>query len=251
VRNKEGEIEFFFASQLDVSERIEAQEAIARQKAEVEREVEARTADLKAALDDKTLLLHEVDHRVKNNLTMIGSLLRLQARGISDATILARLDSMLERVDALASVHRRLYQSNDVTRFDAGGVAINLANDVVASSGRSEIDVEADVVPLDISSTYASALGLVLNEIVTNAVKHGFADGRAGTLRVVATREGERGVISIADDGPGFDPTLASDEGLGRVLITRLSRQIGATVDWTSAEPGARVTISFVMEPGA
>jgi PAS domain S-box-containing protein len=251
VRNKEGEIEFFFASQLDVSDRVEAQEAIARQKAEVEREVEARTADLKAALDDKTLLLHEVDHRVKNNLTMIGSLLRLQARGISDESILARLDAMLERVDALASVHRRLYQSDDVTRFDAGGFAVNLANDVVASSGRSEIDVKADVVALDISSTNASALGLVLNEIVTNAVKHGFADGRAGTLRVVAAREGDRGVISIADDGPGFDPAATSDEGLGRVLITRLSRQIGATVDWSSAEPGARVTISFAMEPGA
>lgn len=251
VRNKDGEIEFFFASQLDVTDRIEAQEAIARQKAEVEREVEARTADLKSALDDKTLLLHEVDHRVKNNLTMIGSLLRLQARGISDPSILARLDSMLERVDALAGVHRRLYQSEDVTRFDAGAFAVNLANDVVASSGRSEIVVEADVVPLDISSTNASALGLVLNEIVTNAVKHGFADGRAGTLTVHARCEGKRGIIGIADDGPGFDPASVSDDGLGRVLIRRLSRQIGADVAWSSAEPGARVTIAFPVEPDA
>ncbi len=136
VRNSDGEIEFFFASQMDVSDRIEAQERMARQKAEVERQVEERTADLKTALDDKTLLLHEVDHRVKNNLTMIGSLLRLQARGIADPDILARLNAMLERVDALASVHRRLYQSDDVTRFDAGAFAVNLANDVVASSGR-------------------------------------------------------------------------------------------------------------------
>ena len=251
VRNKDGEIEFFFASQLDVTDRIEAQERITRQKAEVEHEVEARTADLKAALDDKTLLLHEVDHRVKNNLTMIGSLLRLQARGISDPSILARLDAMLERVDALASVHRRLYQSDDVTRFDAGAFAVNLANDVVASSGRGEIAVEADAVPLDIASTNASALGLVLNEIVTNAVKHGFADGRAGTLTVTARREGDRGIIDIADDGPGFDATATSEDGLGRVLIRRLSRQVGADVAWSSAEPGARVTIGFAMEQDA
>lgn len=251
VRNKEGEIEFFFASQLDVSDRVEAQEAIARQKAEVEREVEARTVDLKAALDDKTLLLHEVDHRVKNNLTMIGSLLRLQARGISDPSILARLDAMLERIDALASVHRRLYQSDDVTRFDAGGFAVNLANDVVASSGRNEIAVESDVVPLDIASTNASALGLVLNEIVTNAVKHGFADGRGGTLSVTAQRDGDRGTISVADDGPGFDPAVTSGDGLGSVLIRRLSRQIGADVAWAAADPGTRVTIDFAMEQDA
>lgn len=249
VRNKDGEIEFFFASQMDVSDRIEAQERIARQKAEVERQVEARTADLKSALEDKTLLLHEVDHRVKNNLTMIGSLLRLQARGISGQDILARLNSMLERVDALASVHRRLYQSDDVTRFDAGAFAVNLANDVVASSGRTEIDVRTDVEMLDIPSTNASALGLVLNEIVTNAVKHGFADGRAGTLTVTARRDGDAATITIADDGPGFDPANVSEDGLGRVLIRRLSRQIGAKVGWSSAEPGAQVTISFAIEP--
>ncbi|SEL35856.1 PAS domain S-box-containing protein [Sphingomonas palmae] len=250
VRNRDGEIEFFFASQMDVSDRVEAQERIARQKAEVEREVEARTADLKAALDDKTLLLHEVDHRVKNNLTMIGSLLRLQARGISDEDILARLNSMLERIDALASVHRRLYQSDDVTRFDAGAFALNLATDVVGASGRTEIDVKSDVAAIDISSTNASALGLVLNEIVTNAVKHGFADGRGGTLSVHAYADGDTGVIAIADDGPGFDAANTPEDGLGRVLIRRLSRQIGAQVDWSSAEPGARVTIRFPLDQG-
>ena len=250
VRNRDGEIEFFFASQMDVSDRVEAQERIARQKAEVEREVKARTADLKAALDDKTLLLHEVDHRVKNNLTMIGSLLRLQARGISDKDILARLNSMLERIDALASVHRRLYQSDDVTRFDAGAFALNLATDVVGASGRTEIEVQSDVAPIDISSTNASALGLVLNEIVTNAVKHGFADGRGGRLTLVARTEGDTGVISVADDGPGFDADDTAEDGLGRVLIRRLSRQIDAQVDWSPAEPGARVTIRFPLDQG-
>ena len=145
VRNDAGNVVFFFASQLDVTDRVRAQSIIAEQKLEVEREIEARTADLKAALEAKTLLLHEVDHRVKNNLTMIGSLLRLQARSISDPTISSKLEAMLERVDALATVHRRLYQSDDVTRFDVGAFAQNLITDVVGASGRGNIAVDADV----------------------------------------------------------------------------------------------------------
>uniref|UniRef100_UPI0028ABAA5B PAS domain-containing protein n=2 Tax=Brevundimonas TaxID=41275 RepID=UPI0028ABAA5B len=92
VRNAHGDIEYFFASQLDVTERIEAQAYVEKQKALVEREVAARTADLQEALAAKTLLLHEVDHRVKNNLTMIGSLLRLQSRSLSDPALTATLD---------------------------------------------------------------------------------------------------------------------------------------------------------------
>ncbi len=105
VRNDAGKIIYFFASQMDVTERVTAQETIAKQKAIIEQEVQRRTADLNAALDAKTVLLHEIDHRVKNNLTMIGSLLRLQARSVSDPVFSSRLNAMLERVDALATVH--------------------------------------------------------------------------------------------------------------------------------------------------
>lgn len=116
VRGEEGDIQFFFASQLDITERVRAKET-------VDREVERRTADLQTALNGKTLLLHEVDHRVKNNLTMIGALLRLQTRTLTDPTLQRTLESMLERVDALATVHRRLYQSEDIRRFDIGALA--------------------------------------------------------------------------------------------------------------------------------
>jgi PAS domain S-box-containing protein len=172
VRNDAGKVVFFFASQLDVTDRVKAQTIISKQKLLVEQEVEARTSDLEAALDAKTLLLHEVDHRVKNNLTMIGSLLRLQARSISDPAVSSKLETMLERVDALATVHRRLYQSDDVTRFDVGAFTENLISDVVGASRRNDIKLVSNISQIEVPSSRAASLGLILNEIATNAIKH-------------------------------------------------------------------------------
>ncbi|MFO1117938.1 MAG: PAS domain-containing protein [Beijerinckiaceae bacterium] len=113
VRSDDGGIRFFFASQLDVTDRVVAQKRIAEQKAEIERQVATRTNDLAQALDAKTLLLHELDHRVKNNLGMIASLLRLQIREARNENVTEALGSVLARVDALAAVHRRLFEFAD------------------------------------------------------------------------------------------------------------------------------------------
>ena len=246
VRNKDGQVEFFFASQLDVSDRIEAHETVAREKSHVEREVAARTKDLEAALAVKTVLLHEVDHRVKNNLTMIGSLLRLQARAIPDPALRTTLDSMLERVDALATVHRRLYQSEDITRFDVGALTETLTEDVIGATGRTNIDVVKDIEPIEVPSAHASAIGLVINELLTNAVKHAYADGRPGRLHVSAKSRDGRAEIIIEDDGPGFP--LEDRSGLGRKLIGRLSKQAAAETLWLPADPGTRAVIAFEVE---
>lgn len=244
VRDKDGVVRFFFASQLDVSDRVEAQNIINDQKILVEREVERRTADLRAALDTKTILLHEVDHRVKNNLTMIGSLLRLQVRTIDDPSVASKLDSMLERVDALAVVHRQLYQSSDIARFDIGSFAESLISDVVGSSGRSDIKLDVRAQPLSIDAANASALGLILNEILTNAVKHAFADGRSGHLSLLVEGGDDYGTIKICDDGPGM-PSIARSKSIGTSLITRLARQARAEATWSDNAPGTCVTITF------
>lgn len=243
VRNAAGEIEYFFASQLDVTERVEAQASIEKQKALVEREVSLRTADLQAALEAKTLLLHEVDHRVKNNLTMIGSLLRLQSKSLGDPALAATLNSMLERVDALATVHRRLYQSDDISRFDIGPLVETMTRDILGSAGREDIRTEIDVTSVLVPSRHASAIGLIVNEAITNAIKHGFANQRSGTLKVsVSSQEGTASIV-VRDDGPGMMSQARS--GLGRTLITRLSRQIDGETVWLSAEPGTKVVIRF------
>ena len=250
VRDKDGIVRFFFASQMDVTERVEAQNVISHQKELVEREVERRTADLRAALDAKTILLHEVDHRVKNNLTMIGSLLRLQVRTIDDPDMAAKLDSMLERVDALAVVHRQLYQSSDITTFDIGSFAESLTRDVVGSSGRTDIAVEMRTQPLLVDAAHASALGLILNEILINSIKHAYADGRSGKLTLLVENIDDRGVIRLCDDGPGL-PSNQRTKSIGTSLITRLARQARAEAVWTGNDPGTCVTITFPRREAA
>ena len=243
VRNDDGEIQFFFASQLDVSKHVAANERVSEQKSEVEEQVRLRTAELEAALEAKTLLLHEVDHRVKNNLTMIGSLLRLQSRTIGDPVISSKLEAMMERIDALATVHRTLYQSEDVTKFDIGEFAVKLAEDVIGSSGRGNITLKSQVEPIPVAAGKASSLGLVLNEILTNAIKHGLSDGRAGTIEITGRCNGNAATITVADDGAGMPKQPPA--GLGQTLINRLAKQTDATVAWSNRPAGTRVTISL------
>ena len=255
VHGDDGKAQFFFASQVDVTERVETQEKVARQKAAVEAEVAARTRELRdalalneRALEEKTILLNEVDHRVKNNLTMIGSLLRLQANSIDDPTLVRTLGTMLERVDALATVHRTLHQTDDIRRFDVSAFLRGLVADVLAVSGRDDIEVVDRIEALDIEATKATALGLAVNEILTNAVKHAFGDGRSGRLCVAARREGDLVTVELGDDGPGFDPE-ARGRSLGLDLIGRLSRQLDGTTDWASSSDGTTSRIRFRSEP--
>jgi PAS domain S-box-containing protein len=249
VRNDEGDVIYFFASQMDVTERVEAQASIAKQKALIETEVERRTSDLKAALEAKTVLLHEVDHRVKNNLTMIGSLLRLQARSVSDPVFSGRLNSMLERVDALATVHRQLYQSEDLRAFDVGSFSKTLVSEVLGASGREDIELVTDCEPIVVPASHATPLGLILNELVTNSIKHAYAEGRSGKLLLLAGQVDGIASISLSDDGPGREAHKVSS-GFGETLIKRLTKQVGARIEWKDLQPGTRVVLQFeTQEP--
>ncbi|MHB2265855.1 PAS domain-containing protein [Aliihoeflea sp. PC F10.4] len=242
VRSKEGEIKFFFASQMNVTDRVDAQSRVAEQKQSVERQVKRRTADLEAAIEAQNVLLHEVDHRVKNNLTMIGSILRLQLREIDDERTAGKLRSMMERIDALAVVHRKLYQSNDVTKFDIGAFAATLATDLVHASGRKNIHLRTDIRKAEVPAGYAAALGLVINELLANAIGHGMT-GSNGTIDISAATHGEDVIISISDDGPGFNSLDRGIDGLGRRIVERLAKQSSAHVEWENRAPGTKVSL--------
>ncbi len=237
-----GELQFFFASQLDVSPRIEAQQLVASQQEWLEREVAKRTDDLQAALSAQTMLVHEVDHRVKNNMQMISALLSMQTRTIADPAARAVLDSMLQRVESIGLVHRRLYQSDDVRQFDLADFIDAIANELLKASGRDDISLTLELESSLISAQRASPQALMLNELVMNVFKHAFPIGRPGHLSIRLGPVDDRIRVVVADDGVGM-PEPRERSGFGSRLVKTLARQLEADVTWSDGKPGTVVEV--------
>lgn len=252
VSNDKGELQFFFASQLDVSDRKRSEHRITADKDRFEKAVKERTAELEAALEAQTTLLHEVDHRVKNNLQMISSLIIMQRRTSKDEATKHSLTTMLERIEALSTVHRRLYQSKDVSRFDVADFARDLVTDLLTASGRSEIRPALDLEPIIISAEKATPVALMVNELVTNALKHAFRakpDGTtAGRIGIKMSQPDGHFNIEVSDDGVGM-AKANGDASFGMRLIKSLARQLHADIEWRDAGPGTKVVISMPNEP--
>ena len=207
--------------------------------------------ELEAALEAQTMLLHEVDHRVKNNLQMISSLIVMQARSIGDADVKASLMRMLERIEALSTVHRRLYQSDDVTIFSVSDFIRDLVSDLLGASGRDGVKARFELDEVSVRADKATPVALLVNEIVTNALKHAYAeaDGASGQLSVSLRGDASRFVIDIADDGPGLpDGAAEGANSFGMRLIRSLTRQLGASIEWHNASPGTRVVVTVPAE---
>ncbi len=259
VFDEAGDLQFYFASQVDITQRKAAETAIRTAKEHYEAVFQERTRDLRAALgrledanaqlslavDTKTALLHEVDHRVKNNLQMVSSLILLQTRTITDEGTRRSLKEMLARIEALGTVHRRLYQSDDVTRFDVGEFVRDLVTDLAGVSARERITLGFDLAKVEIAAEHAAPLALIVNEVVTNALKHAFPDLRKGTLSTSVTQVDDRLRIAVADDGVGENVTGLSANSFGTSLVRTLGRQLQAVVTWSNNEPGTRVVIDL------
>ena len=266
VFDESGDVQFFFASQLDVTERRVAELEIRAAKEHFERVFQERTADLRSvlarleetnakleetnaqlslAVDTKTALLHEVDHRVKNNLQMVSSLILLQSRTISDEGTRRSLQEMLSRIEALGTVHRRLYQSEDVTRFEVGEFVRDLVTDLAGVSVRDRITLTFDLQKVDIPAEHAAPLALIVNEVVTNALKHAFPGERKGVLATRVARDIGLLRMEVIDDGVGEAVTGLSSTSFGTSLVRTLSRQLKAVVAWSNNAPGTRVTIEL------
>ena len=214
----------------------------ARSPEDLEAIIEARTHELREALEQKTALLHEVDHRVKNNLQLISSLLLLQNRRVSDPALKASLKGMLGRVNAIATVHRRLFQSEDVERFDVSAFIRDMVADLMGSALRDDIQIQLDLERVDIPAAKAAPFALVINELLTNALRHGFPEGRGGRIFIGVSRHDGDFRIEITDNGVGIDKD-AKVSGFGLTIVQLLCQQLKATMETTDAEPGVRIVV--------
>ncbi|NMG41373.1 PAS domain-containing protein [Chelativorans sp. ZYF759] len=247
VIDETGELQFFFASQLDVTDRKDSELQVRKEKERFEKAVQERTAELQEALHKQTVLAHEIDHRVKNNLQMIASLVIMQSRSIKDPDTRDSLKAMLARVEALSTAHRRLYQTKDTTSFDLGDFIRDLVGDLVSAFGEDGLDLRLELEPIDMAADKAAPIALIINELVTNALKHAFDDRKGGTLGISVSRPDGVLRIEVSDDGKGMNGTV-DKSSFGLRLVNSLARQIQADIEWLENGPGTKVRINFTAD---
>lgn len=193
------------------------------------------TLALQAALEERDVLLHEVHHRFKNNLQVLASLISMQARSLGEGPSRDALVECQARVQAMALVHQELYRTKDCARTRLGEYARSLARNVFHAAGAADgISLELAVEDVDVAVEKAVPCGLILNELITNALKHAFPDGRRGTVRVEAAPEDGVGVrLAVIDDGVGLPPGIdvRRSGSLGLQLVWMLAEQLAARLE--------------------
>lgn len=205
----------------------------------------------RASLREKEVLLQEVHHRVKNNLQVICSLINMQARKLERGPSRDALEECQTRVQAIALIHEKLYQSNDYGRVPFSEYIHGLVDSVfvAGSAPREGITLEISAEPLWLAVDRAIPCGLMLNELVTNALKHAFPGGRRGRVRVEMVERAGAVHIAVSDNGVGLpeDFELHASKTLGLQLIATLAEQLSATVEIRRGE-GTAFQVRFSAE---
>jgi two-component sensor histidine kinase len=215
-------------------------------------------ARLARSLAEKKVLIEELHHRVKNNLQVIASLLRMQAKAATDQTITAVLQESQHRVEAIAMIHEQLYESADLRQVPLARQAnLLLANlfsafgvDPERISGHVAVRPRLDGTPLVLGVDQAIPVGLILNELISNSLKHAFPNGRSGSIRIEAYSEPQsqpgRIELAVIDDGVGVPEDLATrkNKSLGLHIVEILAHQFGGTWE-LKREAGTRFRLSF------
>ncbi len=205
---------------------------------------------VKAALREKEVLLREIHHRVKNNLQVISSLLNLQAERLTHPEIVAVFQQSQTRVQSMAMIHEKLYQSDSISRVDFVEYITSLTAMLrgTYASVTSRVVIECSLDPIFLEIDTAVPLGLIINELVSNSLKYAYPDRDDGVIRVAlkASPDSEY-TLTVGDDGPGmpsgFDPADAST--LGLQLVTLLSEQIKGKLSCGGGNHGTEFRVVF------
>lgn len=214
------------------------------------------TAKLRASEERKEALLREVHHRVKNNLAVICSLFYLQSTHTQDEETAAIFRDMESRVHSMALVHESLYGSENLARIDFAEYAQSLAKDILSAheSPGVSIRLKNELEPVVMGADLAVPCGLILNELVSNALKHGFPNSAHGEVKVTLRSEGNgRCTLSVEDSGIGIpaDLELNTNKSLGLRLVHSLTRQIRGTFELVKTDPGTSAHLRFTVDPHA
>jgi len=209
----------------------------------------AQIEKLKADLQEKKLLLKEIHHRIKNNIQIIASLLRLQASSVEDVRVQEILKASQSRIRSIALIHEKLYQSPDLATIDFGDYIRLLAGQVFHLFGADPAAVRLEVKASGIRLRAKQAIpcGLIINELVVNALKYAFPPGRGGTIRVEMKRQpGGCHSLLVSDNGVGLPESVDvhRSERLGFQVVIDLVRQLDGKVE-IDRKAGTAFRITF------
>ena len=243
VPDDAGNPKYFLGNIFDITRRKRMEEELQAARAQLETRVLERTAQLEdanrtlqASLKEKEVLIKEIHHRVKNNLQIISSLLKMQSAQIKDPEAYELFRESQDRIRSIALVHEKLYQSDDLSEIDYEAYIKKLTDHLLRSYGASlkgiRVDISAKGVYMDVNT--AIPCSLIINELVSNALKHAFAPDSGGKITIRATYEAESGYrLDISDDGRGFPEGMdhVKSASLGLQLVSTLVDQLKGSME--------------------
>ena len=238
----------FTRTQRVVSSLARTSSVLQSQNVELEARVQERTAELEEARAHAErerarveALLQETNHRIGNSLATVSSLLGLQVTRSKSEEVRSALEAAQSRVHAIASGHRRLRLGADLETTSAAEFLEAVVEDLQSTQAEGrEVSFETDVDPLVINARDATTIGIIVGELVINALKHAFPDGTAGRIRARLKRDPQGGAtLSVEDDGRGIAPEAkGNDAGLGAMIIRQLAMQFGGAPAYEEREGG-------------
>ena len=200
------------------------------------------------SLKEKIVLLREIHHRVKNNLQIVSSLLNLQAGYITDKKILQVFKESQTRIRSMALIHEKLYQSRDLDKINFSDYIDSLIKDLIKSyrSQITRLNIRSETGMIFLEIDQAILCGLIINELISNSIKHAFKGRAEGEIVVRLSNEDENYEVIVQDNGIGFpdDFDISTSDSLGLQLVTSLTSQLAGKLEINS-DSGTIVKISF------
>lgn len=231
-----------------VGERTQQLEATVEELRRKNEEIAAHAGVVSHDLKEKEVLLREVYHRVKNNMQVVQSLLKLRARSLSDGDAREAIETSVQRVHVMAMVHERLYRMPDLASLSLVAYLRDVARGAIASHSErpDQVEFEMDAVEIPLTLDLAVPFGLLTNELISNCLKHGLPHGRPGKIRVSVARIPGAVRFMVEDNGVGLPKNFdaARTTSMGLKLAASLAHQLGGTLEFSS-ENGCRIQADF------
>jgi two-component sensor histidine kinase len=231
IRGADGTTKYLLGISEDITDRKEAEDQI------------------KASLKEKEVLLKEIQHRVKNNLLTISGILALQSERIKDNESKDAFITSMNRINAMTKIHTRLYQSEDYALIHFKGYMEELLGELSRSYGFPHENLIIDIQDISLNINTAIPTGLIVNELVSNAMKHAFPNGNKGPITVTLSSENTHNILTVSDNGIGLPPHIdfRNTESVGFSLLGLLVEQINGTVKLLR-DNGTQFIITFSID---